>query len=444
MKCLLPPGRSLNFYALMAWLFPSITAAIVCIFAFFGIALIEYRNGIQHTQSELIDNSNTVARRVSAELLLGPRGAPESVSESLRQDLSLTSVEITAVQPPCWNKGVDVCSVKLGSDLLVYRSIPVVSGPQFVAVTKPVEPFINSLKIANLLWSTLPIALMFGVGIFFQRSILRRYFLKPIQSLVATSTGDQDPRPYWPAEVREISERLYRSFEARDSAVFSQIARGVIHDLRTLIQSPLAAMELAQESKSDPSKRHSRLENLERVCGHQLPKIREIIDTTLDGSRDIAIDRTLSPIGRSISGAAKTLEPLLAQTGTKLKVSGDFSNFLVAHDSLQLERALTNLLKNGIEASAGKQNGNAEVALTVRNTSNQVIVDIEDSGPGLRIQTDRLFRPLKSTKPHGSGLGLVICRKIITAHGGELLPTRSESLGGAKFSVVLPMSQEAT
>jgi len=426
----------------MGWLFPSITAGIVCVFAFFGIALLEYRNAFQHSQSDLIDSSNIVARRVSAELLLGPRGAPESVSENLRQALSLTSVTSTSARPPCWSEGAEVCITKRRSDLVAYRIVPVVAGPQFIAVTKPSEPFVHYLKIANLLWSTLPIALMFGVGLFFQRLILRRYFLKPIQSLVATSTGDQEPRTYWPAEVREISEHLYRSFEARDAAVFSQIARGVIHDLRTLIQSPLAATELAAESKTDLVKWQSRLENLERVCEQQLPKIRDIIDTTLDGSRDISVKRVLAPIEHAIHGAKKTLEPLLAQTGIQLTISGTTSDLMLAHDPLQLERALTNLLKNGIEASSNSNASSPSVMLSIRQQSDQVVIDIEDSGPGLRIQPDRLFRPLKSTKPHGSGLGLVICRKIVAAHGGELLPTHSERLGGAKFSVVLPRNSE--
>ena len=444
MKLPIATGRSLSYYGTLAWVVPSLMAIGACVFVFIGSAGIESRNGKQHVLNQLIEESNIVARRVSAELLIGPRGAPDTVGFALGKEFGLSSVHIQSETPSCWSNTLETCSVQSKNNITLFRKIPIVAETRFVSVSKPIPDFTSYLRFENLLWSTIPIALMLGLGLIFQRWILRRYFLRPVRALVETSTGDKEPRAYWPKELKDISEQLYRSFEQRDEAIFSQIARGVIHDLRTLIQSPLAALELAQESKNTPDKRLTRLDNLESVAGQQLPKIRDIIDTTLDGSREIFVSPKQTRLESTILDTTKTLAPLLLQTKTALSISGDLTNLSVAHDALQLERALTNLLKNGIEAASQKAPSNRKVQIEVSESGNSVCIDFEDSGPGLTVNADRLFRPLKSTKPHGSGLGLVISRKIVTAHGGTLTPGRSKTLGGAKFSVVLPKESEAT
>jgi signal transduction histidine kinase len=48
---------------------------------------------------------------------------------------------------------------------------------------------------------------------------------------------------------------------------------------------------------------------------------------------------------------------------------------------------------------------------------------------------------LKSTKPHGSGLGLLISKKIIEAHHGRIIASQSEELKGARFEVLLPIGE---
>jgi signal transduction histidine kinase len=443
LRRLVPPGRSLAFYSLLSWLVPAVAAASVCAFVFLATTAIQFRSERSRLESKLFEDSNTIARRISAELLLGPRGSSTSVAASLKEDFGLRKVEVHAGAPPC-GQNTEACVTRAGSQLNAFRSVPLAPSPHFIVLERTGPSLWAFLKISTLLWSAIPIALMLALGIFFQRLVLRSYMLRPVQALVETSTGDKEPRHHWPREIREIADRLTESFERRDEAVFSQIARGVVHDLRTLIQSPLAATELAIDSKEDPARRLKRLENLESVCAVQLPKMREIIDTTLDGSRDIPVTPQERSVVHAIKGASRTLEPLLARTGAALEFNGATDSFVVMHDAVQLERVVTNLLKNGIEAAITRPDRPRRVSIRVEDLADKVIIEVEDSGPGLRVAPDRLFRPLKSTKPHGSGLGLVVSRKIIAAHGGALVPGRSELLGGAKFSIVLPRAVEVT
>ena len=68
----------------------------------------------------------------------------------------------------------------------------------------------------------------------------------------------------------------------------------------------------------------------------------------------------------------------------------------------------------------------------------KVSVFIEDNGLGLPKVHDNFFKTMKSTKPHGSGLGLLVSRKIIEAHDGQLRAGKSKELNGAQFEIELP------
>jgi PAS domain S-box-containing protein len=100
-------------------------------------------------------------------------------------------------------------------------------------------------------------------------------------------------------------------------------------------------------------------------------------------------------------------------------LAGDRSAFA---DRVQLQQVLMNLILNGIEAMkavAGRQR-----ILTISSEAAEpdgVLVAVADTGPGLDPDTaDRIFEPFFTTKPQGLGMGLSICRSIVTAHGGRL------------------------
>ncbi len=95
-------------------------------------------------------------------------------------------------------------------------------------------------------------------------------------------------------------------------------------------------------------------------------------------------------------------------------------------DSDQLDQLLINLLRNAADAALETGGG-----VTVRwdREGHQVALRVLDEGPGLASR-DNLFVPFYSTKPEGTGIGLVLCRQIAEAHGGTLsLENRGEGTG---------------
>jgi two-component system, NtrC family, nitrogen regulation sensor histidine kinase NtrY len=89
----------------------------------------------------------------------------------------------------------------------------------------------------------------------------------------------------------------------------------------------------------------------------------------------------------------------------------------VVADAAQIEQAVINLIKNAVEASLDQQP--AQVRISWRIVAAIVEVWIEDNGAGIS-ETANLFVPFYTTKPEGSGIGLVLCQQIAENHGGSL------------------------
>jgi len=101
---------------------------------------------------------------------------------------------------------------------------------------------------------------------------------------------------------------------------------------------------------------------------------------------------------------------------------------ILAVDAVQLEQVLINLVKNSVEAI---KNADVEgkVCISWQQLDKKLRLNIVDDGTGV-INPDNLFVPFYTTKTQGSGIGLVLCRQIIEAHGGKLsLANRTEARG---------------
>jgi nitrogen fixation/metabolism regulation signal transduction histidine kinase len=108
----------------------------------------------------------------------------------------------------------------------------------------------------------------------------------------------------------------------------------------------------------------------------------------------------------------------------------------VTVDPDQIEQLFINLIRNAADACL--EVGGAAVALGWRRTRHGIEIWVDDDGPGLS-NTANLFVPFFTTKPGGSGIGLLLCRQIAEAHEGSLkLENRTESRG-ARATLTLPL-----
>jgi PAS domain S-box-containing protein len=107
-------------------------------------------------------------------------------------------------------------------------------------------------------------------------------------------------------------------------------------------------------------------------------------------------------------------------------------DIVISADAAQLEQVFINLVKNAVEARPeGGQPGEPTCCVRAgwRTVPGAVEIFVEDDGPGIA-NSQNLFVPFFTTKPSGSGIGLVLCRQIAENHGGSLtLENRTDATG---------------
>jgi signal transduction histidine kinase len=116
--------------------------------------------------------------------------------------------------------------------------------------------------------------------------------------------------------------------------------------------------------------------------------------------------------------------------------------FPVSGDRVQLQQVVLNLVMNAIEAMSTVSERPRQLLISTRNIEDRVQVTVEDSGPGLDLNTmAKIFEAFYTTKSGGMGMGLSISRSIVQSHGGRLWVTANDGPGTA-FHFTLTSYQE--
>ncbi|MDQ3143546.1 MAG: ATP-binding protein [Pseudomonadota bacterium] len=209
------------------------------------------------------------------------------------------------------------------------------------------------------------------------------------------------------------------------SAAWSDIARRIAHE----IKNPLTPIQLAaerlqrrygKEIASDP-------ETFERLTGtivRQVGDLRRMVDEFSNFARmpkPVFREENIHDIAR----AALFLHEV-AHPGVAFSIDPAAGPIALVCDRRQLGQALTNIVKNAVEAiEARRIRGEASSAgdrvdLSIRRDAEQVVIDITDTGVGLPENRERLTEPYMTTRVRGTGLGLAIVKKIVEEHLGEI------------------------
>jgi signal transduction histidine kinase len=133
----------------------------------------------------------------------------------------------------------------------------------------------------------------------------------------------------------------------------------------------------------------------------------------------------------ALAGAAAESVPRPAGVSLAVEAADGLD---VRGDATQIRQALVNLILNAVQAATPS----GEVRVVARRDGAAIVVDVEDTGPGVvESVRDRLFEPLITTKDHGSGLGLALVKRVAERHGGSV-GHQPRPGGGARFSFRVP------
>jgi signal transduction histidine kinase len=111
-------------------------------------------------------------------------------------------------------------------------------------------------------------------------------------------------------------------------------------------------------------------------------------------------------------------------------------------DRVQLQQVLLNLIVNACDAMADNPPDERELTLRSGIVDDELRLCVQDRGTGLPEDVETVFQPFHTTKDHGLGMGLSICRSLVTAHRGRLWAEHRPGRGAA-FHVALPLAPEA-
>lgn len=150
------------------------------------------------------------------------------------------------------------------------------------------------------------------------------------------------------------------------------------------------------------------------------------------------------PVERAVRAAVHNAEEEAQRRGITLEAEGPDPGPILAMDRLRLEQAMDNLLRNALQVARSRVRTRWEA------DGDEVRLQVEDDGPGLDPDAAaRLFEPFYTTKPvgEGTGLGLAVVHGAVREHGGRVEADTSPDLGGARFTLTLPLggaSEEET
>jgi two-component system sensor kinase FixL len=115
------------------------------------------------------------------------------------------------------------------------------------------------------------------------------------------------------------------------------------------------------------------------------------------------------------------LQTNLSTSKTKIDFAFDKNVPTISIDKIQIQQVVLNLIQNGIESMLQNHTREKRIHIQSKSTAtNMIEVTITDAGPGFSKEIiNKVFKPFFTTKAHGRGMGLAICRSIIEAHGGE-------------------------
>lgn len=240
------------------------------------------------------------------------------------------------------------------------------------------------------------------------------------------------------AEAREREERL-KQVQSELIHVSRVNEMGLmVWTLAHELNQPLAAIanyiragQMLAE-RGDPAKLVTTLQR----AGEQTARAGQIIQRLRNFVKKGETERRVEDIGATLEEARTLVLADLGPSGTvDISVGPGLPSGLI--DKVQIQQVLLNLIRNAVEAMADSPR--REIIVSAFAAEGDMIeVRVADTGPGLAPQVrEKLFRPFTTTKAHGMGVGLSICRSIVEAHGGKLWATDNPG-GGTLFCFTLP------
>ncbi len=257
-----------------------------------------------------------------------------------------------------------------------------------------------------------------------------------------TAAALSEERARLAAKVQELEATNRRLAEAREGLLRSErlasvgrLAAGIAHE----VGNPLGAIggyaELARARLADGGTDPAAVEDFLRRIGVEAGRIDAIVRDLLDFARPPSPALGPVSVAGALDAAARLARVQARFRDVTLEVDLPSGLPPVRAEGRRMEQLFLNLLLNAGDAMAGA----GRVRVAGRLEAGQVIVDVDDTGPGIAPEArPRVFDPFFTTKEpgQGTGLGLAVCHGILESFGGAIEVGEAPG-GGARFTLRL-------
>jgi signal transduction histidine kinase len=232
--------------------------------------------------------------------------------------------------------------------------------------------------------------------------------------------------------------------ESLDQAILREATSGFVHE----IKRPLSKIGLPTElSLADLQDLSDGKRSVHEVLPKVMQRLRYILSQTIDAGDKIEAIQEISASDRKpsedvdlvlvVKHVLEIERELLNRNHVRVHLDLPDTIPHLRGQAKQLEIVISNLIKNAVEALSTLPPGaDREIWIILSSGRGQIVLTVKDSGPGIKPENlKHLFEPYFTTKgPHGTGMGLFLCRQIVQAHGGKI-DVRSQPGTGAKFII---------
>jgi signal transduction histidine kinase len=226
----------------------------------------------------------------------------------------------------------------------------------------------------------------------------------------------------------------------------SQFLANMSHELRTPLNSIIGFSDMLDEEifgKLNP-KQNKYVSNINRSGRHLLNIINDILDISKIEAGKMDLDPELFSINQLLDELMQNMEPLASNKEIGLLIEDDVPGCELYADKLKIRQALYNLLSNAIKFTPA----GGSVRIFAECSPDKLSVSVRDTGIGIsEDQQKELFKPFRQLDPatnreyEGTGLGLVLVKRFVEMHGGNVL-VKSIPGKGSTFSIVIPRKSD--
>jgi PAS domain S-box-containing protein len=233
-------------------------------------------------------------------------------------------------------------------------------------------------------------------------------------------------------DLTELVATQQRLIEREKLASLGEMAAVVAHDIR----NPLGGIKTAaQFLPSRPIDDVVVVGELMQSILAGVSQIESIVTDLLDYARGTTLDRQKYRLGEVVGPAVDAYAAKARESGITLVARGLDTDVPVIVDGQRLRRVFVNVISNALEAAEHRPGARVEV--TLYRHDKDAVVEVTDNGGGIAPEARaKLLQPFFTTKPTGTGLGLVIAKKIMDLHGGKIEVDTTPGVGTAVRLVI--------